>query len=65
MEYQLPKNFDEFSETRKKSFVRAKEFKEKGGRLVGYLCTYTPLEVFDAAKVAAVSLCGMSEDSIP
>lgn len=62
---ELPKTFDEFVEARKKGFLKAKEFKDKGGKLAGCLCSYTPQEVLDAAGIASVSLCGTSEESIP
>ena len=32
---------------------------------MGYLCSYTPLEVIDAAGAAAVGLCGTSPETIP
>lgn len=62
---ELPKTFDEFVEARKKGFLRAKEFKDNGGKLAGCLCAYTPTEVLDAAGIATVGLCGSSEESIP
>ena len=60
----LPKNFEEYDEQRRASFLKVKEFKESGGRLVGYLCSYTPLEVIDAAGAAAVGLCGTSNETV-
>ncbi len=60
----LPKKFEEFEDLRKQGFLTAKEFKDEGGRLAGYLCSYTPLEVMYAAGVAAVGLCGTSEETI-
>ena len=64
MENTLPKTFDEFVEARKQGFMRVKEFKDNGGRLAGFLCSYTPLEVLDAAGVAAVGLCGTSNETV-
>ncbi len=61
----LPKSFEEYNEQRKASFLKVKEYKERGGRLVGYLCSYTPLEVIDAAGAAAVGLCGTSNETVP
>lgn len=61
----LPKSFEEYNEQRKASFLKVKDFKEQGGRLVGYLCSYTPLEVIDAAGAAAVGLCGTSNETVP
>lgn len=61
----LPRTFEEFNEKRKQSFLKVKDYKEAGGRIVGYLCAYTPLELIDAAGAAAVGLCGMSDEAIP
>ena len=61
----LPKNFEEYQEARKQGFLYAKEFKERGGKLAGCLCSYTPLEILDAAGVASVGFCGSSQESIP
>ncbi len=63
--FNLPEKFEEFSEARRNGFMKAKELKESGGRLAGVFCTYTPLEIFDAANVIPVSLCGMSDETIP
>ncbi len=62
---QLPTTFEEFNEKRKKSFMKVKDYREQGGHIVGFLCSYTPLEFIDAAGVAAVGLCGMSDETIP
>ena len=63
--YPLPRSFEEFNEQRRASFIRVKDYKQAGGRLVGYLCSYTPLEVIDAAGAAGVALCGTSDEVIP
>ncbi|MDO4556227.1 MAG: double-cubane-cluster-containing anaerobic reductase [Lachnospiraceae bacterium] len=62
---QLPKTFDEFVDARKASFLNVKEYVENGGHLIGFLCSYTPLEVIDAAGAAAVGLCGTSNETVP
>ena len=61
----LPCNFEEFNEQRKASFMRVKAYKDAGGKLAGVLCSYSPMELLDAAGVAAVGLCGMSDETIP
>lgn len=61
----LPKTFDEFVDARKQGFLKAKEFKDNGGKLSGCLCSYTPQELLDAAGVATVGLCGTSNETIP
>ena len=64
-EVRLPDNFEEYQEFRKQGFLVAKEFKEKGGKLAGCLCSYTPTEILDAAGIATIGLCGSSQESIP
>ncbi len=60
----LPEKFDEYIDTRKQSFITAMEFKEQGGKLAGYLCSYTPNEIMDAGGIASVALCGTSNEPI-
>lgn len=62
---ELPRTFEEFNEQRRASFLKVKDFKQAGGRLVGYLCSYTPLEIIDAAHASSVALCGTSDEVIP
>lgn len=64
-EQPLPRTFEEFNEQRKAAFIRVKDFKQEGNRLVGFLCSYTPLEIVDAAGASAVGLCGTSDEVIP
>ena len=61
---ELPKSFDEFVDARKAGFSKVKEYVENGGHLVGMFCSYTPLELFDAAGVSVVGLCGTSNEPI-
>lgn len=61
----LPKNFDEFIDAKKEGFIAAKEYKENGGKIAGCLCSYTPLELLDAAGFAAIGLCGIDDVTIP
>lgn len=56
----LPSKFDELDEAHRNGFMGVKAFKENGGKLVGYLCSYSPLEIADAAGASAVALCGMN-----
>ena len=60
----LPRTFEEFNEQRKASFIHVKDFKQAGNRLVGFLCSYTPLEIIDAAGASSVALCGTSDEVI-
>lgn len=64
LELELPKTFDEFVDARKAAFLKVKEFKEAGGKLVGYLCSYTPLEIMDAGGISSVALCGTSNETV-
>lgn len=60
----LPAIYEEFDEARRAGFINVMNFKENGGRLVGYLCSYTPLEIIEAAGAAGVALCGMSNEPV-
>lgn len=60
----LPSTFEEFSEARKNGFLKAKAIKDNGGRIAGTFCTFTPNEIFDAAGIYTVSLCGSSDETI-
>lgn len=64
-ELTLPDAFAEYSDARKAGFLKVKAAKEAGRRVAGYFCTYTPLELLDAAGLISVSLCGMSAETIP
>ncbi|WP_392486771.1 double-cubane-cluster-containing anaerobic reductase [Haloimpatiens sp. FM7315] len=60
----LPKMFDEFSEARKNGFIKVKDLKEQGKKVVGTFCAFTPLEIMMAADAIPVSLCGMSQEPV-
>ena len=62
--FDLPTTFEEYDESRRKSFMRVHDFKKAGGRLGGTLCTYAPAEVIEAAGAACVGLCGTSDEPI-
>ena len=38
-EQPLPRTFEEFNEQRKAAFIRVKDYKQAGNRLVGFLCS--------------------------
>lgn len=61
----LPERFAEFGDARKNGFLKVKEIKDSGGKVAGVFCTFTPLELLDAAGFTPVSLCGMSAETIP
>ncbi len=61
----LPKNFETFNDARKKSFMSLYEAKQSGKKVIGFFCSYTPLEIINAAGAISVGLCGKSEQGIP
>ena len=61
----LPEIFETFTDSRKKGFLAMKEEKDKGRKVVGTFCTYTPKEVIYAADAMSVSLCSTNEETIP
>ena len=61
-EITLPERFSEYADSRRKGFLKVMELKEAGKQIVGYFCTYTPLEILDAAGLISVSLCGSSNE---
>ena len=64
-ELKLPAHFETYPEARKNAFLKMKELKEQGRRIVGVFCTYTPWELIEAANAVAVVLCGIGDDNIP
>lgn len=62
---QLPKDFETFSEARKKGFMKILESKRQNkNKVVGVFCSYTPVELITAAGATYVSLCGTGEEGI-
>lgn len=61
----LPENFQDFEEARRDGFLTIKELKDSGKSIVGTFCTYTPKELIYAAGAVPVSLCSLSEETIP
>lgn len=61
----LPENFETYAEARKAGFLRMKELKEAGRRVVGIFCSFVPMELIWAAEAVAAPLCATSEEPIP
>ncbi len=61
---ELPAIYEQFDEARRAGFVNVMNYKQAGGRLVGVLCSYTPLEIIEAAGASAIGLCGMSDEPV-
>lgn len=62
---QLPKNFETYADARKAGFLRMKELKESGKRIVGIFCSFVPTELILAVDGTAAPLCATSEEPIP
>ena len=52
------------SEARKEGFIRMKELKEAGRQVVGTYCSYTPVELIEAAGALQATLCAVSQDGV-
>lgn len=65
MSNKLPDVFESFNDARKKGFLTMKEEKDKGRKVVGIFCTYTPRELIYAADAISVSLCSTSDETVP
>ena len=61
----LPENFVTYDEARKAGFIKMKELKEKGARVVGVFCSFVPVEILMAGGAVNASLCAPSEQPIP
>lgn len=62
---QLPPAFETYQESRQKGFLRMKELKEQGARVVGLFCSFVPVELVYAAGALPVGLCAFTEEPIP
>lgn len=51
-------------EARGKGFLRVKELKEQGKKIIGTYCSYTPVEMIEAAGCLQVGLCAVSQDGV-
>lgn len=61
----LPDEFESFADARKEGFLKIKEIKDQGTKVAGVFCTYSPLELFNAAGMVTVGLCASSDETIP
>ena len=53
---QLPENFESYNQARKNGFLKMKELKDAGQRIVGTFCSFVPTELVEAAGGTVVSL---------
>ena len=61
---QLPKDFENFADARKEGFLKIKNLKDQGVKVVGTFCTYTPVEVIMASGAVSVGICSFSDETI-
>ena len=60
----LPADFETYAEARKAGFMRMKELKDNGARVIGVFCSFVPQELILAAGAVSVGLCASSEEPI-
>ena len=51
-------------EARKTGFIKMKELKDAGRQVVGTYCSYTPVELIEAAGAIQATLCAVSQDGV-
>jgi benzoyl-CoA reductase/2-hydroxyglutaryl-CoA dehydratase subunit BcrC/BadD/HgdB len=51
-------------DARKSGFIRMKELKDEGRQVVGTYCSYTPVELIEAAGAVQATLCAVSQDGV-
>lgn len=51
-------------EARGKGFIRMKELKDEGYKVVGTYCSYTPVELIEAAGAVQATLCAVSQEGV-
>ena len=58
-------SFDRITTAFERNVLNLNEAKQKGKKVVGQYCMYSPTEIAVAAGAIPVSLCGTRNDSIP
>ena len=61
----LPENFESYPEARKAGFMKMKELKDNGAKVVGMFCSFVPMELVYAAGALPVGLCAFTDEPIP
>lgn len=61
----LPADFESYPEARRRGFLRMKELKETGAKVVGLFCSFVPVEIVYAAGALPVGLCSFTDEPIP
>ena len=60
----LPADFESYSDARKGGFLRMKELKDNGAKVVGMFCSFVPVELVYAAGALPVGLCAFTDEPI-
>lgn len=63
-ELRLPEGFESYDDKRRAGFIKLKDLKDAGAKVVGIFCTYVPVELIYAAGAVPVGLCASSEEPI-
>ena len=61
----LPADFESYPQARKSGFMKMKELKDQGAKIVGTFCSFVPLELIYAAGALPVGLCAFTDEPIP
>ena len=61
----LPADFETYPQARKAGFMRMKELKDQGARVVGMFCSFVPVELIYAAGALPIGLCAFTDEPIP
>ena len=61
----LPADFETYPQARKAGFMRMKELKEQGAKVVGMFCSFVPVELIYAAGALPIGLCAFTDEPIP
>ena len=61
----LPADFESYPAARKAGFMRMKELKDNGAKVVGTFCSFVPSELIYAAGALPVGLCAFTDEPIP
>ena len=62
--FNLPADFESYSDARKGGFLRMKALKDNGARVIGLFCSFVPMELVYAAGAIPVGLCAYSDEPI-
>lgn len=62
---ELPEIFNDFAEGRQNAFMKVMEVKKQDIPVIGVFCTFFPQELALAMGATSVSLCSMTDETIP